>query len=127
MQVPADFYYAKTHEWVRLDDDVAVIGISDFAQNQLSDVTFVELPEVGTEVAAGDEVAVVESVKAASDIYAPVPGTIVEVNSALDDTPEIINDAPYEDGWLFKMKLRKEEDVDNLMSAEEYQDFCAED
>lgn len=127
MQVPADLYYAKTHEWVRLDDDVAVVGITDFAQSQLSDVTFVELPDVDTEVAAGDEVAVVESVKAASDIYAPVPGTIIEVNSALEDAPEAINEEPYEGGWLFKMKLRKEEDVDNLMSAEEYQDLCDED
>jgi glycine cleavage system H protein len=126
MQIPADLYYAKTHEWVRLDEDVAVVGITDFAQSQLSDVTFVELPEIDTEVTAGDEIAVVESVKAASDIYAPVNGTIIDVNSALEDAPEAINDAPYESGWLFKLKLRKEEDVDDLMSAEEYQDLCDE-
>jgi glycine cleavage system H protein len=126
MQIPAYLYYAKTHEWVRLDEDVAVVGITDFAQSQLSDVTFVELPEIDTEVTAGDEIAVVESVKAASDIYAPVNGTIIDVNSALEDAPEAINDAPYESGWLFKLKLRKEEDVDDLMSAEEYQDLCDE-
>ena len=124
MSVPSDLYYAKTHEWVRLDDGVAVVGITDFAQNQLSDVTFVELPEVGSEVSAGDEVAVVESVKAASDIYAPISGVIVEVNSSLEDSPEAINNAPYEEGWLFKIEPLKEEDVDNLMSDEEYEELC---
>ena len=127
METPADLYYAKTHEWLRLDDGVAVVGISDFAQSQLSDITFVELPDVGREVEAGDEIAVVESVKAASDIYAPVAGTIVEVNGDLEDSPELINNSPYEDGWLFKIELRKEEDVDNLMSAEEYSELCDED
>lgn len=126
METPADLYYAKTHEWLKLDDGTATVGISDFAQNQLSDVTFVELPDVDREVEAGDEIAVVESVKAASDIYAPIAGTIVEVNSDLEDAPESINNSPYEDGWLFKIKPRKEEDIDNLMSAEEYIDLCDE-
>ena len=126
MDTPGDLYYAETHEWLRLDDGVAVVGITDFAQSQLSDVTFVELPDVGREVEAGDEIAVVESVKAASDIYAPVAGTIVEVNGDLEDSPDLINNSPFEDGWLFKIELRKEEDVDNLMSAEEYAELCEE-
>ncbi|MDK2962681.1 MAG: glycine cleavage system protein [Verrucomicrobiota bacterium] len=126
MLTPADLYYAKTHEWLRLDDGAAVVGISDFAQNQLSDVTFVELPDVGREVEAGDEIAVVESVKAASDIYAPVAGTIVEINNDLEDNPELINNSPYDEGWLFKIELRREKDVDNLMSAEEYSELCEE-
>jgi len=126
MSVPNDLYYAKTHEWLRMDDGTATVGITDFAQGQLSDITFVELPDGGREVEAGDEIAVVESVKAASDIYAPVAGTIVAVNGDLEDAPELINDRPYEDGWLFKIKLRKEEDVDELMAAEEYIELCAD-
>jgi glycine cleavage system H protein len=126
MSVPNDLYYAKTHEWLRIDDSTATVGITDFAQSQLSDITFVELPDVGREVEAGDEVAVVESVKAASDIYSPVAGTIVEVNGDLEDSPDMINASPYDAGWLFKIELRKEEDVDNLMSAEEYAESCDE-
>jgi glycine cleavage system H protein len=126
MAVPNDLYYAKTHEWLRIDENTATVGITDFAQSQLSDITFVELPDVGREVEAGDEVAVVESVKAASDIYSPVAGTIVEVNGDLEDSPDMINASPYDAGWLFKIELRKEEDVDNLMSAEEYTELCDE-
>jgi len=125
MGAPQDLYYAKTHEWLRIDDQIAVVGITDFAQNQLSDLTFVELPEVGTIVEAEDEVAVLESVKAASDIYAPVDGEIIAVNEKLEDTPEMVNNSPYDEGWLFKIKFVKEEDVDDLMSAEEYDDICA--
>ena len=124
MASPQDLYYAKTHEWVRMDDDIAVVGITDFAQNQLSDLTFVELPEVGRAVEAGDEVAVLESVKAASDIYAPIAGEIVEVNEVLEDTPELVNNSPYENGWLFKIKFIQEEDVDDLLSAEAYDEIC---
>lgn len=126
MAAPQDLYYAKTHEWVRVDDHIATIGITEFAQNQLSDLTFVELPDVGRVVEAGDEVAVLESVKAASDIYAPIAGEIVEVNEVLDDAPELINNSPYEDGWLFKIKFNREEDVDDLFSAEEYDNLCEE-
>ncbi len=126
MAAPQDLYYAKTHEWLSIDDHTATVGITDFAQNQLSDLTFVELPEVGRIVEAGDEVAVLESVKAASDIYAPIAGEIIEVNEALDDEPELINNSPYEEGWLFKIKFVKEEDVDDLFSAEEYDDMCEE-
>ena len=127
MAIPNDLYYAKTHEWLKIDENIATVGITDFAQNQLSDITFVELPDVGREVEAGDEVAVVESVKAASDIYSPVAGTIVEVNGDLEDSPDMINASPYDAGWLFKIELRKEEDVDNLMSAEEYAELCNDD
>jgi glycine cleavage system H protein len=126
MAVPNDLYYAKTHEWLKIDENIATVGITDFAQNQLSDITFVELPDVGREVEAGDEIAVVESVKAASDIYSPVAGTVVEVNGDLEDSPDMINASPYDAGWLFKIELRKEEDVDNLMSAEEYTELCNE-
>ena len=126
MAVPNDLYYAKTHEWLKIDENIATVGITDFAQNQLSDITFVELPDVGREVEAGDEIAVVESVKAASDIYSPVAGTVVEVNGDLEDSPDMINASPYDAGWLFKIELRKEEDVDNLMSAEEYTELCHE-
>ena len=126
MAVPNDLYYAKTHEWLRIDENTATVGITDFAQSQLSDITFVELPDVGREVEAGDEVAVVESVKAASDIYSPVAGTIIEVNGDLEDSPDMINASPYDAGWLFRIELRKEEDVDNLMSAEEYTELCDE-
>jgi glycine cleavage system H protein len=126
MGAPQDLYYAKTHEWLRLEDEVAVVGITDFAQNQLSDLTFVELPEVGTVVEAGDEVAVLESVKAASDVYAPITGEIVEVNLDLEDTPELVNNSPYEDGWLFKIKFVREEEVDDLLSAETYEELCEE-
>jgi len=126
MASPQDLYYAKTHEWVRIDDHTATVGITDFAQNQLSDLTFVELPETGRVVEAGDEVAVLESVKAASDIYAPIAGEIVAVNEALEDTPEAVNNDPYGDGWLFKVKFVKEEDVDDLLSAEAYDELCEE-
>ena len=127
MAIPNDLYYAKTHEWLKIDENIATVGITDFAQNQLSDITFVELPDVGREVEAGDEIAVVESVKAASDIYSPVAGTVVEVNGDLEDSPDMINASPYDAGWLFKIELRKEEDVDNLMSAEEYAEICNDD
>jgi len=126
MAVPQDLFYTKTHEWLSLDGDIATVGITDFAQNQLSDLTFVELPEVNTEVDAKDEVAVVESVKAAADVYSPVAGTICEVNQALEDNPELINQDPFGEGWIFKLKVKRVEDVDNLLDAESYEDICPE-
>jgi glycine cleavage system H protein len=126
MGAPQDLYYAKTHEWLRMEDHIATVGITDFAQNQLSDLTFVELPEVGAVVQAGDEVAVLESVKAASDIYAPIAGEIIDVNTDLEDSPELVNSSPYEDGWIFKIRYEKEEDVDDLIGAEEYDELCEE-
>jgi len=119
--------YAKSHEWVRIEDGIAVVGISDAAQDQLSDVVFVELPEVGAEVSAGDEISVVESVKAAEDIVAPVSGTIVEVNSALESTPEIVNESPYE-AWFFKIQPTDalEQELAALITAAEYDAYVEE-
>ncbi|MCF7849666.1 MAG: glycine cleavage system protein GcvH [Kiritimatiellales bacterium] len=126
MALPQDLFYAKTHEWLSLDEGIATVGITDFAQSQLSDLTFVELPEVDTEVSGGDEVVVVESVKAAADVYAPVAGTICEVNETLEDNPELINEDPFGRGWIFKIKLNRVEDVDNLLDAESYLELCPE-
>ncbi|GIW24949.1 glycine cleavage system protein GcvH [Meiothermus sp.] len=120
MNYPSELKYTKSHEWVRLEGDTAVVGITDFAQDALGDVVFVELPQVGKTVEAGAAVAVVESVKTASDIYAPVAGEILEVNSALSDKPELINQSPYGEGWLFKMKVNPA-DVAGLLSAADYQ------
>ena len=126
MNVPRDLYYTKTHEWLRLVDDVAVVGITDFAQEQLGDLTFVELPATDEAVSAHNEVAVIESVKAASDVYAPVDGTIIEVNEALNDRPELINSDPYGAGWMFKIKVQKLSDVKNLLSADDYEEVLPE-
>lgn len=118
MQVPEDLKYTESHEWVRPQGETCVVGITEFAQSQLADLTFVDLPAVGDEVSAGDEVAVVESVKAASDIYAPVDGVIVEVNEALSETPEIINSDPFGEGWLFVIKPTGS--LDDLLDAAAY-------
>lgn len=120
MNYPTELKYTKSHEWVRLEGDVAVVGITDFAQDALGDVVFVDLPQVGKAVEAGAAVAVVESVKTASDIYAPVAGEILEVNSALSDKPELINQSPYGEGWLFKMRVNPA-DLNGLLSAADYQ------
>ena len=125
---PSELKYATSHEWVRLEEDGTVtIGISDHAQESLGDVVFVELPEVGAQLAASDEAAVVESVKAASDIYAPVSGEVVEINEALEDEPELINADPYTDGWLFKLKISDAAELDSLLDAEAYEQASAED
>ena len=105
MNIPTELRYLKTHEWLRLEGDIATVGITDFAQDQLGDVVFVELPTVGKTVKAGDATAVVESVKTASDIYSPVSGEVIEVNSSLADEPEKINSGPYGDGFLFKVRM----------------------
>jgi glycine cleavage system H protein len=123
---PKNLKYHKEHDWIRVDGDVAVFGITDYAQEQLGDIVYVELPEVGTEVTAGSSFAEVESVKAVSDVYAPVSGTIVEVNDEVVDAPEIINESPYEEGWLVKVKLNDPAEVDELLSAEEYEELLAE-
>jgi glycine cleavage system H protein len=124
-KTPEDLYYASSHEWLKLgDDEIATVGISDFAQSELGDVVYVELPEKGSTVSAKDEVSVVESVKTATDIYSPVSGEIIEVNDSLDDSPESVNSGPYEDGWLYKIKLSKETELDELLSAEDYIENC---
>ena len=118
---PQDLKYTESHEWVRDEGDgVVAIGISDHAQELLGDLVFVELPEVGAALAAGDECAVVESVKAASDIYSPVSGEVTEVNEALVDAPETINDDPYVNGWIYKLKVADAAELDNLMDAAAY-------
>lgn len=119
---PIELKYASSHEWARLEDDgTVVVGITDHAQDALGDIVYVELPDIGSEVDAGAEVAVVESVKAASDIYSPVSGEVVRVNSALEDEPELVNGSPYEDGWMFVVSVSDGEDLGELMDAEDYQ------
>jgi glycine cleavage system H protein len=120
-EVPENLRYTKDHEWVRVDGDRAIIGITDHAQNELTDVVYIELPSVGDEFAAGQEFAVVESVKAASEIYAPVPGTVAEVNKDLDDRPELVNESPYEAGWL--IILTPSGEGKTLLSASEYRNL----
>lgn len=125
MSTPDNLKYTKDHEWVRLDGDTAVIGITDHAQDELGDITYVELPAEGKEVTANGELAVIESVKAASDILAPIAGTVSETNSALDDEPEIVNDSPYEKGWICKLTNCDTTAIDGLMSAADYEAFIA--
>ncbi|MES2919646.1 MAG: glycine cleavage system protein GcvH [Pseudomonadota bacterium] len=119
-KTPTELKYAPTHEWVRVEGDVATVGISDHAQEALGDLVFVELPEVGDVVAAADEAGVVESVKAASDIYAPVSGEIIAINEALVDAPETVNTDPYHDGWMYKIRMSDPVELDDLLSAEDY-------
>ncbi|RUO39211.1 glycine cleavage system protein H [Pseudidiomarina aestuarii] len=120
--IPKELKYASTHEWVRNEGDgIYTVGITEHAQDLLGDMVFVELPDVGDNVAAGDDVAVAESVKAASDIYAPIAGEIVEINEDLEDAPETVNSDPYGDGWLFKIKADDASEVDGLLDAEGYQ------
>lgn len=118
--IPDNLKYAKSHEWVRIEDGTATIGITDHAQAELTDVVFVELPEAGRVLAAGDNCAVVESVKTASDLYAPVGGTVLEINAALADTPELANDSPFDEGWFFKLQLNGELDTAHLLDAVGY-------
>ena len=126
-EIPADLKYTESHEWVRDDGNgVVTVGITDHAQALLGDLVFVEIPEVGAGFTEGDACAVVESVKAASDIYSPLEGEIVEVNEELADSPESINDSPYEEGWIFKLKLSDPDSLGSLMDAESYADAAAD-
>ena len=118
--VPADLKYAKSHEWVRLEDGTATVGITDHAQHELTDVVFVELPTAGRKVSAGEACAVVESVKTASDIYSPLSGEVVAVNPELAKRPELVNSEPYQGGWFFKLKLTQPSEADRLLNAESY-------
>jgi len=121
MNVPAGLKYTESHEWVRSDEgDVVTVGITDYAQQEMTELVYVELPEVGQKFNAKDEIAVVESVKSASDIYAPVSGEVIEVNESLADDAAIANTSPFDDGWLFKLKLSNPSELDNLMSADAY-------
>lgn len=123
MAVPGDLKYTKSHEWVRFEDDVATVGITDHAQDELGDVVFVELPEQGATFEAGDSFGAVESVKAVSDLYAPVGGEVVEVNGTLEDSPEKINEDPYGEGWILKLRTSGEAD---LLSASDYEKLLEE-
>jgi glycine cleavage system H protein len=119
-------HYSKDHEWVQIEDEVATMGITEYAANELEDVTFVELPEVGANFDQGEAMAVVESVKAASDVFAPVSGKVIEVNEALADSPELVNESPEEDGWFCKLEDIDEGEFDNLMNYIEYQKYVEE-
>ena len=120
-EIRSELKYASSHEWARLEEDGTVtVGISDHAQDALGDVVYVETPEVGTTLSAGEEAGVVESVKAASDIYAPISGEVIAVNDALEDEPETVNSSPYDDGWFFKIKPSDESELDKLLDAEAY-------
>jgi glycine cleavage system H protein len=123
LSIPDDLQYTKSHEWVRMEDGTATIGITDHAQEELGDVVFVELPDVGATIEAGDSFGTVESVKAVSDLYTPVGGEVVEVNSSLEDSPEKINDDPYGEGWIVKLSTSEEAD---LLSPEEYEKVVEE-
>ncbi len=118
-------YFTEDHEWIELDGEIATVGITEYAQSQLGDIVFVEVPEEGKEVTKGDDAAVVESVKAASDVYAPVSGTVVEGNPALEDNPALVNEDPEGDGWFFKMTLADTSELDSLMNESAYADFVS--
>jgi glycine cleavage system H protein len=122
MNVPEDLFYTKSHEWIRREGENIRVGITDHAQAELTDVVFVELPKVGAQVEAQSPIAVVESVKAASDIYAPVKGTVVEANSALSNNPALINTDPFGEGWIFALKIDNADDLKNLQSAQAYKE-----
>ncbi len=126
-EIPENLKYAESHEWLRVEnDDTVTVGITDHAQQSLGDIVFVELPEKEQQFGAGDQISVVESVKAASDIFSPVAGEVIATNDSLVDTPELINTSPYQDGWLFKLKSTGPSNSD-LMTAEQYAEFIAED
>jgi glycine cleavage system H protein len=126
MEIPKELRYSEEHEWATVDENVATIGITDYAQEQLGDIVYIELPETGTQVTKGDEFGVVESVKAVSDLYSPVTGTVVTVNTGLPNTPETVNEEPYGDGWMIRVEMSNPEELDDLMTAAEYEKFIEE-
>jgi len=122
---PSDYLYSRDHEWVRVEADTCTLGITEYAQEELGEIVFVELPEVGQSFNATDEVGTIESVKAVAEVYTPVSGEVLEVNSALEDEPELVNDDPHGDGWLMKLKIDSKSDLGELMSAEAYEEYIA--
>lgn len=120
MKTPSELRYSKDHEWIKLEGDMAIIGITDFAQSQLTDIVFIELPEVGKKVEQHKQIAVIESVKSVSDVFSPMSGEVVEVNSKLSDNPEIINKDPYGEGWIAKIKINNKSELDSLLTADKY-------
>ncbi len=127
MATPQDRKYTKSHEWVKMEGDIAVVGITEYAQESLGDVTYVEPPEVGQNVEKGGECAEIESVKAASDIFAPISGEVAEINGALEDAPELVNESPYDKGWIFKLKNVDQNVLDELLDAAAYDEVVKED
>lgn len=125
-QLPEDFYYTKDHEWAQVDENIVTIGITEFAQEQLGEVVYVELPEEGAKVNQGESFGVIESVKAASDLYAPVSGTVIEVNMALGEDPSSLNDDPMNDGWLIRIEMDSEKELANLVRAPDYRKMISE-
>ncbi len=123
MEVPEGLKYSKEHEWVLVEDQIVTVGITEYAQEELGDVVYVELPKVGEKMVKDDPFGAVESVKAVSDLYAPISGAVLEVNNTLPDSPEIINEDPYGDGWMIKVEVSNEDDLSDLMSAEEYAEY----
>lgn len=126
MELPSGLKYSREHEWVKVEGNIAVIGITDFAQSELGDVVYVELPEVGTEVEANNTFGVVESVKAVSDLFAPVTGVVVEANTTLEDQPELVNSEPYEDGWMIRVEMKDESELNDLLEADSYRAYTEE-
>ena len=126
MNIPENLYYAENHEWVKIEDGTAIMGVSDFAQSELGDVVFVELPDNGDEFEQSEQFVVIESVKTVSDVYMPLSGKITEVNEELLDSPELIDDDPYGDGWIVKIDFSDESELDDLMDNEEYAEFIDE-
>ena len=126
MELLSGLKYSREHEWVRVEGNIAVIGITDFAQSELGDVVYVELPEVGTEVEANNTFGVVESVKAVSDLFAPVSGVVIEANITLEDQPELVNSEPYEDGWMIRVEMKDESELNDLLEADSYRAYTEE-
>ncbi|MBF7017575.1 glycine cleavage system protein GcvH [Staphylococcus durrellii] len=126
MAVPSELKYSKDHEWVKIEDNTATIGITEYAQNELGDIVFVELPEVNDEINEGDTFGSVESVKTVSELYAPLSGKVLESNEELEDSPEFVNESPYEKAWMVKIEITDESQLDNLLSAEQYSEMIGE-
>jgi len=126
MPSPSDRRYTKEHEWVRVEDNMGTVGITDYAQDQLGDIVYVDLPSVGTQVKQLEKLGEIESVKAVSDLYSPVSGEVVEVNQGVNDGPELVNQSPYEEGWLVRLRLADPAELDNLLTAKQYDELIAQ-
>jgi glycine cleavage system H protein len=123
MQIPDNLKYTKDHEWAKIDDDIVTIGITDYAQGELGDIVYIELPEVGSETVQGESFGTIEAVKAVSDLFAPLSGEVIEINEKLNDNPEIINQDPYEKGWILKLKMSDDSEIENLLDKRQYQEL----
>ena len=125
MNIPSDLFYTEEHEWARIENDVAVIGITDHAQDQLGDIVHIEMPAIGDELMERDSIGVIESVKAVSDLYSPLNGEVIEINKDVEDDPSLVNQDPYGDGWLFKLRLQEEGAQETLLAADDYENILA--